>query len=355
MSTDAAFATQSPAPAAPPVETGEMTPAEREYFTSRGAKTEQLAPQTAPKPAQNGTDAVTRDNGEMVDATKSSVEGIEDLIDGEIEVGEDGTPRDRKTGRYVPKSQYLRKYNEAKDANQSLAKTREDLVRARERLAVLTEAFSADGQQQQAKAEPVAEPDAETDIFGAFNALKKKYDALESKIAASDESIRAEREQRDIQSVINADMKQFYSKEPAIVDAFNFLLVHRDQEYEALGVEDAVERKKMVLDDARTIMAQAVKAKKSPAERVFQIAKLRGFQGAAPKPSITPEATAGIDRINQGQQASQSLRHAGTGASVEAAMTPARIASMSDTEFAEARSAHIAKHGRASWNKLLGM
>lgn len=344
MSTDAAMPVDggggAPAPA-PATDSGEMTAAERAYFQSRGedvaglmgeAKPAAPAPVEQPKADAKAAPAPTAPAAE------------EDGEPGEIEISADGKARDTQTGRFVPKSAYLRVRDAEKTARQEASRYRDLAIAAKERLALYAEA-TGDLPKQQAN-EP---PSPEEDIFGFAKHVAKELADLKS-------ARQTETTERALQSAFVADARAFAAKEPSFTEAYGFLATQFDAELQAMGYDQPQVREKVIQQRAREIITQAMQSGRSGAATLYNLAKARGW---SPKPAVDPAAEAAkasaaaeLQKITDAQKSNPTLRGAGTGAAPDA-LTPAKIADMGDAEYSRTRDAYIAKHGRQAWNALV--
>ncbi len=342
--------TETSAPASPPpsieVTSEEMTPAEREYFKSGGTKTDGLFKAPDPTPVgkeQNGSPAPAAAGNDV------AAEGS-DEEPGEITIDAHGNAKDTKTGRFVPKSAYLRVKEEAKATGSELQKAREQLIAIKERAAILEEVIKPVDPQK--PAEPAKPVDPKEDIFGAFEAAMSKIAELEKTIQTTTTQTQAQLTAQRMQEAFKVDAATFARSQPAFVDAYNFLTGQRHAELEALGIDDKAARDQQIAKEANHLVTEALKGGKSGAERLYKLAVARGFQPKAPNAEDpTKKALEEIARIQKGQEASQTLRGSGSGGAPEA-LTQARLASMSDSEYATTRSDYIAKNGKAAWDRL---
>lgn len=328
-----------PAPSEAPADSAEMSAAERAYFESRGEDTSGLFPKDEPEPVAPAPE-VKPEAKETAPA-----EAGDDAEPGEIEISADGTARDTKTGRFVPKSAYLRVRDEAKSYRDQASKYRDAAIQARERLALYAEAVGDTGKPKEP--EP---PKPEEDIFGFAQHMANKVQQLEAEM-------RGNAQQTQAQRAVEQDMRTFVSKEPGFVEAFGFLAAQVDAELTARGVADAATRQRMINEQARDVMIDSLRNGRSGAETIFSIAKARGW---APKPAVDPateaaaKTAAEIAKINEAKAAGASLRSAGA-PGVPDVLTAERISNMNDAEYSRTRTDYIAKHGRGAWNRLIGM
>lgn len=343
MGDNAAISTNTgPAPSEAPAETGEMSAAERAYFTSRGEDTSGLFGGKDEEPAAS---APAPEAKTAAPSEAPAPEAGDDAEPGEIEISADGTARDTKTGRFVPKSAYLRVRDEAKSYRDQASRYRDAAIQARERLALYAEAVGDTGK----KAEPEP-PKPEEDIFAAYEYQSKRLKALETKIAETEQ-------QTQSRQAIENDMRSFYNREPGFIDAYAFLKAQADKDLTLRGVADPAQRASIIDAEARNLMIEALRNGRSGAEMLYGMAKNRGW---APQPAVDPTAVAAaktaaeIAKINEARQSGASLRGAGS-PGVPDVLTTERIGNMSEAEYSRTRTDYIAKNGRAAWNKLIGM
>jgi len=320
---------------------------ERAYMESGGTtELEPPAPPPVTPPLDTGdTEPDTDDGSDQIDGD------IDDDVS--VEIDDDGNARDSKTGKFVPKSAYLRVKEKERRVSDALTKVATELIRHRERTAVLQELAA---RQEQPDAEPEREIDPSEDIFAAYHQLSQKLRQIEAKVGETDAATRDQLEQMTLQTAATRDMQVFAAQEPSFLDAYKFLASQRDAELNAMGLTDPMARQERIRQETRELVQGALKSNVSGAERIFRLAQARGFQkqSAAPGPGLDPAATANIERVNKGQKAAASLRNAGGTSDAGQALTPQRLADMSDNEFAQARTAYIKKHGNSAWDRLIG-
>lgn len=339
MSDTQTIESTSSAPA--PVETGEMSAAEKAYFSSRGEDASGLFSDKAP----NGHNQPAEPDGHIAE----NIDGED--IDGEINLDGNGPARDLKTGKFVPKSAFLRVKGESKELKAANQAYRDNLIAARERLAILTEAASPQTQAARS-AEPEREIDPEEDIFGAFKQAMNKVKALEGRLTEVTTKSDAERQTAAMQNSFKSDMTAFEARTPDFKDAFAHVVSSRHAQLEAMGLTDKSARDKQIATEARDLIEEDLQAKRSPSERLYRLAKAYGYQAKAQQNSLE-KASQEIARLEKNQAASMTLRGAGS-AGVGETLTLDRYASMSDDAASSARANYIAKHGEGSWRKFLG-
>lgn len=282
--------------------------------------------------------------------TGASADG-EEAVDGEIVFDANGNAKNSKTGQFVPKSAFLRVKGEVKEAKTQAQTLRDNLIAARERLAILTEVS------QPAKAttkalEDEADIDPEVDIFGAFKQQMARVAKLQRQIAEERTQTQADRETRAMQANFKSDAERFKATTPDFEHAVQYLINQRSAELDAVGVPGE-QRAQMVAEEAQALITNALKSRQSPAEVLYRMATARGY--AAKKQEDRNSLANGAEQIAQmqkNQNASLSLRGAGNGASGESLSREA-YANATDDEAATMRQNYIAKNGKAGWDKFL--
>lgn len=321
----------------------EMSPSERAYFESRG--TTPLEVEGGDQPEQK-TQPTPPTYGDPDD-------GSDEIETEDIEYDDQGNARSKETGRFVPKSAYLRVKSEKTETEKRLSQIATQLIRERERAAVFQEIAGKSRQEPDAPvAQEEVEPDPSEDIFAFVAYQKKQIEALRRQIGQVDQTFRQNHEAVQIKDAALADLQTFVSREPQFMAAYEHLMRQRHSELEALGYSDETQRDELIRQEAKSIVESAIKNRRSAGETLFKLAKARGFTGAPAEPPKID--TSNIDRINAGQKAAASLRSAGGAAGTGEALTAQTLAQMDDDSYGQARKAYISKHGRSAWNKLIG-
>lgn len=344
-----------------------LTAGEMAYFSSRGSDTAALerelgnvandtqAP-TAPNPVQAAAKAAGGADG----ADEAAADAVTDPDD--IVIGEDGKARN-KTGQFVkhvPLAALHKEREKRRAVDSELMTQREKVARADERLAILNEMFGANGKTapnaQAARPEADEIIDPEKDIFGAFKQAMKKIETLNQKLDETRSTTQAKEAQRTVAEVYKSDVSRFAQETPDFTDAYQSLVAGRHRELEAMGVSDKLAREAVIAKEAAGIVNQAVAARQSPAQLLYNLAIARGYAkpAAAPAGATPPNAAAQapadkIDQIARGQRvAGASLSGAG-GTSGEG-LTVAALADMNEAEF----SAWKSKAGKEAYRRLMG-
>lgn len=161
--------------------------------------------------------------------------------------------------------------------------------------------------------------------------LAYQQQQLEKKLEAQDrfvgEQKKAQEQYQQTQSLVNmyaAKAEEYSKTQPDFNDAYKFLLEGRKNEYLAVGYtpEQVLQ---FIQADELAIVQKAFQDEADPAERIYKIAKARGY---VPK---KPEAK--LESIEKGMKQSKTL--SGVPGSSPKGLTLEAIADMSDEEFSK--------------------
>lgn len=302
------------------------------------------------------------------DEKAAKLEG-DDAEPGEITINADGKAIDPKSGRFVPKSAYLRVKGDLTETRTSAEKLKSDLIAARERLSIFTEATEQETRAKETK--PAIEPqkpvDPKEDIFGAYEFMAKKVQELAERLEKTGATTAQSVERIAVENYTRNDAESFVKANPDFNEALGHALNVFERLEAASGVSDEGQRKKNTVAKLRDLIEDSRKMGQSWASRVYAIAKEVGYQKkeeqkpnpATPNPidaskEAEKAAREQIDRINGAAGASQSLRGTGNGG-VEPELTRDRVLAMGESEYASTRKAYISKHGRDKWERMVGM
>ena len=184
--------------------------------------------------------------------------------------------------------------------------------------------------QQQAADEP-APPDSEEDPIAytqyQLDKLNKQVTDQQRYLQEQNQRNQTQQQYKQFIDVYTESAKEFATGTPDFNNAYQFLNDHRMNEYLESGY-DKKQATEFLREDEMAIVAKAYKEGINPAERIYNIAKYRGYANkpvaAAPPPKL--------DRIERGIKASKSLGSSGamntnTGFSIDS------IDTMDFTEF----------------------
>jgi hypothetical protein len=313
------------------------------------------------------------------------------------ENGEDGTAkRDDKSpapGKKSPKTVSYGRFKRETDKMQAtlqqreaeLAKEREERARLDERTRMLLEAINARPAQQQEQpkqeVQEEPEPDAEADPIGNLQwhnrRLAKQVNELTTGRQREQEMTAAEREERRVYSTFEADLQREAASDPEFADAFVHLRETRYRElgfiYADIDITDPAQCAMLTQEqqarlseniqrafhnEQMMVASEALKAKKSPAKVVKNLAIARGFSkkapaadggaaaaaaaaaaagGAAPRAPKAKPAAGGEPSVSEQLEAirkgSSERSLSDGGGSPGGQLTPARLLAMDDEEF----------------------
>lgn len=264
------------------------------------------------------------------------------------------------TGKYVPKSAYLR-IKEARKADRVASAALQDrLTRGEARMETLIEiinsapddAGSSDAKGAKAAAEPnpwdEANIDKVTKPIEAIEQLERRmaFDrkermALQEQLNSSNNNNTAHRNEMAIVDAYKRDSLRFYGTNPEFKDAWAHLTNMWHKQLETMGIDDKAQRDKTIGETERGIVHAAFAKKGSPAEAIWKLALASGYTekpkdegdggegDGKPKPS---DASKRINNANKAMSANKSLSGAG-GGSLPANSAILRMGDMSDEEF----------------------
>lgn len=223
-----------------------------------------------------------------------------------------------------------RQIDDLKSQNEKLRGTFEKVIK------------SAEEQQRQAQA-----PSFDDDPIAA---LKYENEQTKKELA----SLKQDKEDRASQHESMTKQQQFlnnyrvktdeFSKEnPDFKNAYQHLIDSRYAEHVEAGFTHD-QANQMLHEDEAAIVVQAMQQGVNPAERLYKLAKLRGYQNntnvSNNKDKLIANNQAKIEQLEKGLKASKTINNAG--AHSDNAMTLESIAAMDDEEFS-----------KVDWNKVL--
>lgn len=325
----------------------DLSPAEEAFFESKGEKAEGLGAPEQDKPVKD-------EDKPEVKADKSDEKPDDD---GEETVEVDNRGRFVRHGAFH-KERMQRKALEQQlaERNRVLAEREQAFARVDERLKLLSEAMQPRQEQVEQK------PDPETDPIGAIRYLEKRLAQAEGKATEAVKMTEAERADQSLAQTYRSDAMRFSQSQKDFGAAYSFLLQGRDAELQAYGMTDPAERMRTIHEEEKGLVARAMKDGASPAERLYALAKARGYalKEPEPKPSEVNDkarevmadkldsVSDKIDTIARGQAAAKSLSNAG--GSPSDSLSAESLANMSEEEFA----AVMAKMSKSEQRALMG-
>lgn len=368
-----------------PIVTEDLTPAELEYFNSRGAKTDGLIPpadgaQPQPQPDPNAAGAAA-----AAAAAAPAPGATEDELDVDDAAALEKAIADGKTPKRVNFNKYRRLQERADKAEKDLAAERDRYSRADERMRLIQEAMTA------APAGEVDEdprPDPEKDLLAYLHWQDRELNRQREWREEVEERERTRQQEAETVNWYRQDAYAYAQNEPSFGLAYQHLINDRNAELQRLGVNDANERMRILVAEEKDIVARARANRASPADVIFKLSVGRGFNkeaamaaaqnggtapaaaqgsqgklapgtplgGGAPasaslataNPAGAPSVAAEIDAIKRAQPASTSL--SGAGGAPAQVLTPQMLADMPQEEF----EAVLARLSKTRQRELLG-
>lgn len=176
-------------------------------------------------------------------------------------------------------------------------------------------------------------------------ALRHQNEQLQQRIAHYDQRFQqndqqqmAYQQQQKFVSDYQSAAREFQKATPDFTDAYQHLVNTRQSELEALGYSPAESAQWLVQEEA-AIVGKAMQDGVNPAQRMYELAKMRGYATKSQeKPAGGPDEER-LKRISSGKQASRSLPPGGKS---KEEVSLESLAELSGEEFDKA------------WEKLIG-
>lgn len=336
----------------------DLTDAELAYLESGGRASEGLPAPSAPSEPmeQDAAPAPAQSQQQAPEAAAPDADDDDgDDDEAELIVGPDGKLR-AKDGKFVSQKALHKERMKRKTIAAERDDLRVKLARGEERLAILNEAFSTNGDPRSeaaAQAIPKTAPnplteapiDPESDFFGWAKQMQRQKDYLAQQYTQTSQETQARDQFKQVTDTYHADAKRFMAQEPNFEPAYRHLVSGRHRELEMLGMKDERQRNTYIAQEEAQIVVQCLQTGESPARVMYQLAQTRGFtpgamqsqqngnaQHQAPAaPQQRSQAQQKIEHLRNGQTAAQSLSNVAGGANE--GLTLNRLASMSDEEF----------------------
>lgn len=258
-------------------------------------------------------------------------------------------------GQFVRKGDFkaLRQKAEAAErAKQELeARYAADMAKLNERLAIIAQ---QNAQRDLPKAPEI--PDINTDPIGHFQAkqaeLERKLQEAESWRKQTQQVTQQQEVLQKIGTEVSRLEQEFAKSTPDYHQAQQHLFASWAQEAQALGAspEEAIRFWSM------QIVQRAGQQNKNPAQVAYELAKQRGYTGAAPKPQAATQTQQGpnLDTIQRGLAASKSTS-AAPGKAAPGAPTIEALLQMDDDDFAKTYGSRDANAWTRDMEKIMGL
>lgn len=359
------------------------------FTADERAQFAEMEQETAAPPVDGAPPEPPADAGKVAPAAGAASAG--DAEDDDDDAGDDAAPAagaggapaaggagEAGAGEVKPKKRVsARKYErtaaELADARKEAQTLRESMARADERMKIINDALTPPPVAAKAEGEEDPEPDAEKDVFAWIAWSKRDRARTNDRLTEIQSGRQAETQDAQLANTYTDDARSFASTEPNFVPAYQFLMANRTYELaqyffgkdlQEPGVQllpaEVAKIKTTIGNEEKQLVSEAVKAEKSPAARIFALAKARGFRppgagnsaakpNGAAKPAGNGAAAAApgslaegggaaasrvedeIARIREGSESSRSLSHGG--GAPPSPMTPEKLANMPQDEF----------------------
>lgn len=178
-------------------------------------------------------------------------------------------------------------------------------------------------------------PDPNQDFPGHvahhFNQFATQQQELAKKVEGFEQMTQQQQEEARFIQAYSSAAQQFATTQPEFGNAYKHWLTNRLEELSHAGYskEEAMQIRNA---EERGIVAKAFGDGVNPAERLFAVAKMRGYKSPEPEVKSQPQQdlTRKLEQIEKGQQATPAM----SGGAMKPKLTLQSIAQMSDAEFA---------------------
>lgn len=171
---------------------------------------------------------------------------------------------------------------------------------------------------------------------------------LEEKVARLEGGALQQQQIAQFSSQVDGQVQAFKAQNPDYDAAYAHLRQARINELKAIGLtDDRIPRQ--LAEDEFGLAAQALQNRLNPAQVIYQLATVRGYQKAQMAPQNGTGAVAPVDRLalqQRGQAAARTLSGAGGGAPPKLSLQT--LADMSEAEFANLTEDQIQRIMRAT-------
>lgn len=282
------------------------------------------------------SDEFTKEDQAMLEAgdTSAQVQETQEAVE---------TPETPEVIERAPEKSSEDLREQISNLNKALHGERATAREERERSRRLEETFQrfVERSAMPAKSEPVETPipDPGDDIGGHLIAKTK---SLEAKLASIDELISQEVRQRTIQQQQNDIMSAYMDKAneymqtvPDFGDAYQVFVTSRIRDYELMGLPSNVAAEQAKRDEI-AMAKMSMDAGVNPAERVYQLAKHRGYAPKAAQSAVTDAET--VLAAAEAASSTRGMSNANTGGK----LTLERLATLEGKAFED------------GWKQLMG-
>ncbi len=235
-----------------------------------------------------------------------------------IETTEQAEPQAPQRDKMVPHAALHeeRKLRQARDAE--VQQLREERARYDERLKILQERWQPTEQQSN---DP---PDIDKDARGYVEWIGRQTQAIQQQEAQRQQQTYVQQQVGELRGWASSQEAVFRQEAPDWDAAANFLKQNRIAEFRAMGTPDTEIQKSLDMD-LLMIAQSSRQSGVNPAQRLYEIAKLRGYQ-----PQQGNQAVEQAETIQRGQRMATAAPGGGGGVG---AVTADQLLAMSAEEF----------------------
>lgn len=211
-----------------------------------------------------------------------------------------------------------------------------ELLENKQRLEKVEETFQRLVEQAK-QAQMPKEPSFDEDPLEALRIKQERLEQFQREQQVAEQQ-RAQYEQmsQKQQQFLNQyqrDSIAFASKASDFKDAYQYLIDSKVEEFKSAGYSDD-EAGRLLYEDEFAIAAKAYNDGVNPAERIYNLAKVRGYQAkSATTNNVNDEGLRKFQDLERGIKASNSLG-SGSGGRIDKGLTLEALAEMDDAEFA---------------------
>lgn len=186
---------------------------------------------------------------------------------------------------------------------------------------------------------PLPEPSFDENPLEALRVKTERIEQLtqQQQHIAQQRAMQEQQAQRQNQFLnqYHQDAAAFAQQTTDFQDAYIHLVSSRINEYKAAGYDDK-QAGQLLIEDEVAIASKAYADGVNPAQRMYEIAKLRGYNkpvAVAPVAAPNPSNIEKFNELEKASLASRSLSGTGAGGKVDKGLTLETLAEMDDEEF----------------------
>lgn len=296
---------------------------------------------------QSQLDQMRQDDAVIEHEQPQTQQPAADTTEADPGTGGDQQQADDGRQRMVPHAALHEERERRKQVEKDAAEQRR---RDEERLNLVLQRFA---QPQAAPQQPTAPtlPDPQQDPAGHILGRMQQSEAVLAQVVQA--LVQQSQQSQQVQAAGGVMQRaiamehEFAAQTPDYAQAVIHLKDQRNKELEAAGWADPGERRQIMDAETQNVAQRALQMGKNPAQVVYELAKVRGFQAPAPQQQAAPETGQRLEQIGRGQQQNRNSL-SNTRGSGPAPLNANSLLQMNDEEFEKAMSS---KEGR----ELLGV